>query len=215
MSMKSDGQLAALGIRLMLEFEPLPESADQEAKLVEGHMRVTYSLPKHHQYLRGGAPSEPVLAEAAARIMNEIPGGGPLVAVSKYVKHGLISKGERGELIARFLLTLAHDRCVKFDSYIAREAQYSQPVHLLDFLKALGGPSYMKEILESKPDNIPGGATSREAFKDAKVNFTHFVKGADESVITDEAAWLALSRCMAFQCANGQWMIDLYIPILL
>ena len=54
----------------MLEFEPLRESADQEAKLVEGHMPVAYSVPKHHQYLRGGTPSEPVLAEAAARITN-------------------------------------------------------------------------------------------------------------------------------------------------
>jgi len=47
----------------------LHESADQEAKLVEGHMRVAYSVPKHRQYLRGRTPSEPVLAEAAARIM--------------------------------------------------------------------------------------------------------------------------------------------------
>jgi len=69
--------------------------------------------------------------------------------------------------------------------------------------------------LESKPDNVPEGAPFKEAFKDAKVNFTHFVKGGDSSIITDNAAWKALSRCMAFQCANGQWMIDLYIPILL
>ena len=26
---------------------------------------------------------------------------------------------------------------------------------------------------------------------------------------------MALSHCMAFQCANSQWMIDLYIPVLL
>jgi len=85
-STKSDGQLAALGIRLMLELKPLRESAGQEAKLVEGHMCVTYSVPKHRQYLRG----EPVLAGAAA---------GPLAAVSQYSKNGLVSKGE-GELIA-------------------------------------------------------------------------------------------------------------------
>ena len=48
---KSDGQLAALGVRLMLEFEPLRKSADQEAKLVEleGHMRVVYSVPEHRR----------------------------------------------------------------------------------------------------------------------------------------------------------------------
>ena len=187
-STKSNGQLAALGIRLMLEFEPLRESADKEAKLVEGHMRVTYSVPTHRQYLRSGAPSEPVLAEAAARVMSEIHGG-PLGAVTGYLRNGLISKGVRGELVARLLLTLAHNKCVRFDSAKVHEAQYSKAVPLSDFLEALVGHGHMQKILKSRPDNVPGGATFKEAFKHAKVNFTHFVKGGDESVITDEAAF--------------------------
>jgi len=211
-STKRDGELAALGIRLMLEFEPLRESADQEAKLVEGHMRIAYSVPKHRQYLRGGTSSEPVLAEAAARIMN---GMSAVSTISYYLGHGLISKGERGELITRLLLTLAHDKCVEFDYKKADEAQYSKPVPLVDFLAALVGPNHMKGILQSRPDNVHDGVTFEEAFKDAKVNFTHFVKGNDSSIITDNAAWMALSRLMAYQCANGQWMIDLYIPVLL
>ena len=210
---KSDGELAALGTRLMLEFEPLRESADREARLMEGHMRIAYSVPKHRHYLRGGAPSEPVLAEAAARIMSDMPM--LLATLANYLKNDLISKGERGELVTRLLLTLAHDKCVQFDHKKAHEAQYSKPIPLFRFLEALVGPDHMKRILVSKPDNMDNGATFEEAFKDAKVNFTHFVKGGDATVITDKAAWMALSRCMAFQCANGQWMIDLYIPILL
>jgi hypothetical protein len=208
-----DGQLAALGIRLMLEFEPSRESADREAKLVERHMRVAYSVPKHRQYLHGGTPSEPVLAEAAGRIMNEM--NNSLAILTDSLKAGLISRGERGELLARLLLTLAHDKCVKFDPKKAHEALYSKPVPLFRFLEALVGPDHMKRILASKPDNVHDGATFKEAFKAAKVNFTHFVKGGDASVITDEIAWMALSRCMAFQCVDGQWMVDLYIPILL
>ena len=196
----------------MLEFEPPRESADQEAKLVEGHMRVAYSVPKHRRYLRGGTPSEPVLAEAAARIINDMSA---VSTMSYYLGHGLISKGEPGELIARLLPTLVHDKCVKFDPMKVHEAQYSKPVSVFDFLTALVGPTHMKVILTSQPDNVHDGVTFEEAFKHAKVNFTHFVKGNDSSVITDEAAWMALSRCMAFQCANGQWMIDLHIPVLL
>ena len=86
---------------------------------------------------------------------------------------------------------------------------------VFDFLEVLVGSSHMEKILESRPGNVPDGATFNEAFKDAKVNFTHFVKGGDESVVADEFAWMALSRCMAFQCMDGQRMIDLYIPILL
>ena len=212
-STKRDGQLAALGIRLLLEFEPVRESADQEAKLGEGHMRIAYSVPKHRRYLCGGASSKPVLAEAAARIMNRVPA--LLTTITDYLKHGLISKGKRGELVAWLLLILAHDKCVKFDDKKADEAQYSKPVPLLDFLTALVGPNHMKVILKSQPENVHDGVTFEEAFKDAKVNFTHFVKGGDASIITDKAACMALSRLMAYQCANGQWIIDLYIPVLL
>ena len=101
---KLDGELAAVGIRLMLEFEALRESADQETKLVEGHMRVAYFVPKNCRYLQGG-----LLAEAAARIMNQMLA--LLTTITDYLKHGFISKGERGELVARLLLTLAHDKC--------------------------------------------------------------------------------------------------------
>ena len=56
----------------MFEFEAFPESAEREARLFETHMRVAYSVPKGRQYLHGGTPSEPVLAEASARIMNDM-----------------------------------------------------------------------------------------------------------------------------------------------
>ena len=108
------------------------------------------------------------------------------------------SKGERGELLARLLLTLGHDKCVDFDSAKAHEAQYSWPVRLFDFLEALVGPGHMKKILESSPDNLPDGATFKEAFKDAKVNFTHFVQAGDKSAIADEVAvWRSSARMVS------------------
>jgi hypothetical protein len=38
-----------------------------ERYLVTSAMRTTLSIPKHQQYIHGGYPSEPCLAEAAAR----------------------------------------------------------------------------------------------------------------------------------------------------
>jgi hypothetical protein len=68
-----DGDLAALSLRLLLEFKARQEiSVNAENRLVEGHMRIAYSVPTHREYLRFGAPSEPVLAEAAARVMESI-----------------------------------------------------------------------------------------------------------------------------------------------
>jgi len=55
-------------------------------------MHVVYSVPKHRKYLRGGTPSELVLAEATARIMNEMSDS--LATLADYPKDGFISKFE-------------------------------------------------------------------------------------------------------------------------
>ena len=176
----------------MFEFEAFPESAEREARFVEVHMRVTYSVPSHRQHLRGGTPSEPVLARGVMNDMNS------LATITDFLKDGFISKGERGELLARLLFTLAHDKCVDFDSANAHEVQYSRPVLLADFLEALVGPGHMKKILESRPDSFPDGATFEEAFKDARVNFTHFVQAGDENAIADEVAvWCSSARMVS------------------
>ena len=99
----------------MLEFDR--ESAEREARLVDRHMRVAYSVPQHRQYLHGGAPSEPVLSEAVARIMNEM--SDLLGTLTDHLKAGLVLKSERGEL-ARLLFTLAH---VEFDPGKVHKAQ--------------------------------------------------------------------------------------------
>ena len=78
----------------MFEFEAFPESAEREVRLVEVHMRVTYSVPSHRQHLRGGTPSEPVLAEAAARIMSEMDNS--LAVLTDFLKDGLIERRTRG-----------------------------------------------------------------------------------------------------------------------
>lgn len=221
-----DGNLAALSLRLLLEFEPRREiSVDAESRLVEGHMRIVYSLPQHREYLCSGAPSEPILAEAAARVMESIESVPD--AVLKLVQKGLISKGERGELVARLLLILAHDRAArKAGTIMSPNASrtpcstrtnfmYSVPILLVDFLRELVGEVHLLEILKSTPYNIPNGVKFEDAFRDAKVHFTHFAKAVDTSIVSDVAAWIAMSRGMAWQCFNRQAAIDILIPVLL
>jgi len=217
-----DGIIAAASIRVMFDFEPRREEATiLEGRLIQGHMRIAYSVPRHREYFRSGTPSEPVLAEAAAQILNSLDDRGEdshtFGAISRILSNGLISKGERGELVARLLLTLVHDKCIRARSIESRKlAQYSQPIPLLTFLEALVGKEHMEKLKNAIPNNnVTNGQTLEEAFKHAKVNFTHFVKGADNTIISDFAAWAALVRNMGFQCANRQYLIDLLIPILL
>jgi hypothetical protein len=165
-----DGDLAALSLRLLLEFEPRREiSVNAENRLVEGHMRIAYSVPKHREYLRSGAPSEPILAEAAARVMESI--GSIPNALLKMVQDGLISKGERGELVARLLLILAHDRAArKARTNLSPESSpllseprftpthhvlYSVPILLVDFLRELVGEDHLQEILQVYSSEYP------------------------------------------------------------
>ncbi|RDB20920.1 hypothetical protein Hypma_012066 [Hypsizygus marmoreus] len=218
---QEEGELAAASVRLLFDFEPRRAAAAQlESRLVEGHMRIAYSVPDHREYLCSGAPSEPLLAEAAGRILHlgwrdkAVPPKIPALVhlVSETLDKGLLSKGEPSELVAKLLLTLAHDACVT----TTHDAAYSQPISLLKFLEALVGEANMEIIRRAKADNVPGGGqTFEEAFQSAQINFTHFAKGEDDHVNSDEASWIALARCMAWQCANGQYMIDLYIPLLL
>lgn len=123
-------------MRLLLEFEPSrPHAVAAENRLVQAHMRVAYSVPRPREYIRSGAPSEPIIAEAAARIMRN---QNVMRKTEGWVRSGLISKGERGELVARLLFTLAHDKVVRsHHPNVAQdhpnvaqdhEATYSKPI---------------------------------------------------------------------------------------
>lgn len=127
-------------------------------------MRVAYSVPARWEYLRSGAPSEPILAEAAAQVMEKfnIPEW-----VSQYLAKGLISKGERGELVARLLLTLAHDRALKPNGGPAFKAPYSRPITVVAFLTALlGEENMMNSVLNTTASASPDTKIFSEAFED-------------------------------------------------
>ncbi|TFY74641.1 hypothetical protein EWM64_g9371 [Hericium alpestre] len=222
LSMTPTAELAVLGERVLLNFEPRHTVAiDIENELIEGHMRIAYSVPKHQEFLYSGASSEPVLAETAARLMN-----GPDFfqiwprRLARHVETGIIDKGQAGELAFRLILTLAHDVAVRLLPGNEDDVeQWDVPIPLDVFLVALFGKEDAEKVLESHPDNVPEGQTLREAFKGAfkgaKVRFSHFVQAYDATIVTDEAIWAALARGMAFQCYSTQAIIDIIIPLLL
>ncbi|CCM07240.1 uncharacterized protein FIBRA_09586 [Fibroporia radiculosa] len=228
-------QLSVLSSRLLLDMEPRREYARHlETGMVEGHMRIAYSVPKHRQYMRSGYPSEPILAEAAAQVMEMWQGTGKEEEVegeekrkeswrvsdilSQHVRDGLISKGERGELVARLILIQAFDAASKkarANKGNDDDERIDRPVRLLDFLEALFGKTHMEAIKSSRPDNQPQGTTLAEAFEDAYVRFTHFARNEDETVTNTYGVWAAIMRGMAMQCSSNNPIIDIIIPIIL
>ena len=147
-------------------------------------------------------PSEPILAEAAASIWSRHRQKDGVLAIPRMLERHLatplIDKGERGELVARLILTLAYDAAVR---------RYQGTLHTCavpfeSFLQELFGDTNYERIADNKPDD--GDDTFRDAFKNAYVRFTHFVRAGDESAVSTEAAYAAILRSMAFQCSHGQ-----------
>jgi hypothetical protein len=214
----SESFLVAISVRLMLDFEPRRITAiETENLMVAGHLRVANVVPSHREYIFSSTPSEPIVAEAAAQMLR---GQNMIKLLCDHVKGGLIEKGQRGELAARLLLTLAHDAALKTmpvdrrDIYQGQiERLFTTPIPLLTFLCTLFAPPYMESIKGTCPDNQPLGPTFEESFEDAYVMVTHFGKAADDWCISDQFAFMALTRNMAIACRERMKFVDLCIPI--
>jgi hypothetical protein len=211
--------LAALTTRLLLDFEPKRElSRKMESTLVQGNMRIAFSVPKHHEYLRSGSPSEPILAEAAAQEMYLMRHHGRpiLQKLADFVGEGMINKGERGELVARFIFTEAYDRAVlKRRPFPLGEVAFSQAVPLYTFLEELFGKGHCDRIWQSKSDNDADAGNFGTTFEHAYVRFTHFVRDHEQNHVSTHTLWAALARGMAVQCSPYQDVIDIAIPVVM
>src|SRR5438477_8271181 len=215
-------KLAVIDCILMLDFEVRRENVQlTEASLVASHMRTAFSVPKDLVYLRSGYPSEPIIAEAACRQLASWTEQKPnafLEIVNENITSGLLNYGELGKLTGRALIWDAYRRALQHEHLQATAQEsinYSAGCLLTTFIEMLFVKNYTEMILDSRPDNRNEGLTLREAFKDAKIRFTHFGKMADDSGTTTYAAWAAFMRCMAISCRSGQPTLDCVLPILL
>lgn len=212
---------APLSVRLLLEFDISREKAREvEMELVARNMRIVYSVPSHREYLRAGTPSEPILAEAAAVAMNRFRDAlKPVECISGLLESGLIDKGSRGELVARLLLTLAHDAAVwrisKLEGLKKEDTWWSRPVLLVDFLRALFADDHHSKVLHCTPDNIRSTTTLEQAFEGAYIHFTHFALMGEIDTIDTHTALAGLVRGIAWQVAHTQKDIDIAIPVVM
>ncbi|KAG6898440.1 hypothetical protein C0993_006864, partial [Termitomyces sp. T159_Od127] len=235
--------IPALALRVDLTFESNRDEAVRlEGLLVASSMRIVYSVPQHRQYLRDGYPSEPFLAEAAARAIfkhcriralghrrlkwtkeridaiiekykDVIPS-----AVSAWLERGLIDKGTREELVARILYTLAHDIAILKNSSFTSlddDVSFSRMIPVVDFLCALISEEYIESVLHAKPRPGTSGIrqTLKETFQGAFIHLTHFVKAGDKQTMTDEAFYLLFIRGAAIQGDQNMNSADLAFPV--
>jgi hypothetical protein len=226
---EEESKIAALDIRILLGFDAAePSSRKREADMVERYLRVAYVVPEHREFIRSGYSSEPLLAEAAARILNmdpemrstclteaKIATEGPLI-LAKSFNDGFLARGERGEMCARLLVTIAHDRAILGSGKIELTGQtaFHQPIKVVQFLIGLFSEEFHETVLNARPiRNKRRGIPLREAFENAYLNFSHFSRAGDYEVVTLEYLWTTLIRGTAFQCKNNQRAIDLVFAV--
>jgi hypothetical protein len=210
----ADSHLAALGVRVGFTFEvSTTTTCELASRLVERHMRVALTVPKHRQYMWTCAPSEPFLAEAAACVC-DLETEAPMI-LSNHFASNVLARGEQGETTARAYWTYAHDCVIRtMDSPTdPNTPQYHRPIPVLSLLLQLFHPKFHNEILKAQPAGDSKGPKLQVAFKDMFVHFSHFAIAGNEEMLCVDDMYAALIHGMALQSAQNQCSINTVIPI--
>lgn len=213
-------QLAALDCRVLIRYDPLNTKArTTQADLIKTYMRVVFNIDGSRDSMWSGYPSEPVLAEAAARLLNSEKGPGivnyALQILNASLNTGLLARGERGEMVARTFFTVAHDLAIKEQYQPSPTSYFHRPIRLVDLLKHLLASDVWAIVKNAYPvHHYPGDLTLEEAFANAWVNFSHFVQLGDHKSFTLECASELLKRGAAIQCFDNQYNQDGALPVL-
>lgn len=214
---------ASLDIRLLLSsdtYRLLPALGEQIQ--VSSNLRLILTVPDQRKYMHTGYGSEPLVAEAASQLLRLEYAGNFVKAIEvadTLFGSYLSAKGDRGEFIARLLLTAAHDRAVRLQnqqhtSGTNAQLVYTKPVGLLDFLKCLFAKDHHSDLLCALPVEYRDGEVKlEEAFSSAYVHFTHFCRADKKDLCHLQFVWQGLVRSAAIQCCQTQEGVDIIIPI--
>ncbi|TFY70672.1 hypothetical protein EVG20_g2333 [Dentipellis fragilis] len=207
--------LAAFAARACLQFEENEATKLLAANAVSRHMRILLSVINAE--LSTTAPSEPVLAIAAAVALNisETTYNKSLHTLFRNWKrqNPVLAPGDMGELCSRLLLLLARDRAtirfrgefVQNDTSVPDSMHRIHAIELHEFLTVLlGEPEKAFGLFEKGP-----AKQLIEFCKKKWINFTHFTrfeKEIDELTLDElEHAWFFGA---AIQCCPTQAVID-------
>jgi hypothetical protein len=207
--LEAAGRFAAIATRIPLEFDATNSQASVWEQIqVEKHLRVCLAVRPGFTGAVTVSASEPILAEAARKAMRNMDAPAELVSA---LKLSGMDKGDRGEMVAMLLLNLAYDAA-------RNELENGRPrmpfIPLTSFLRALlfaydsSGVPEMLPVLARPGECKP----LKDAFADAKVYFTHFIRVLDSKVIHRKYLPYFMQRGAAFICAVNQVGFDIGIP---
>lgn len=220
---------AVLDIALNLDYEPLREPTLQ-ADLTAKHLRTAFLTPNHREYFYSGYPSEPIVSLGAMRLLDllqarmlrlNVKGDAMVHLFSTLQPTGAIDMGQRGENVGKMFITRAYMKAVQYRIHRV-DPPFSEGCPLLTFLDHLFAAEFKTVWTGCIPNNTPSKVTDgpdsqtlKDAFANAWVRFTHFVRASDDSAMSTAMAWMAATRGMAVIGWRNQAEVDVMIPIVL
>jgi hypothetical protein len=214
-----NARLAALGCRVLLPFDHFSSNShNRQATLVESYMRVVFYIPPSREYVWSGYPSEPILSQAAGQLLNSQKKKfielAPEIVFEAFRNH-LLDRGERGELIAQVLLTIAHDQVIinNNPSSFALSLPFHSPIKLLDLLEQLFSPEVWQHVCNAMAlEAYEGDAKLEDRFDKAWVSFSHFGELGDQESLKLKVFLAASVRGMGIKPSRGQPFLDIALP---
>jgi hypothetical protein len=199
------GALACLSVRFALEFDLTDRYGHKVAHTqVERHMRLCITATAGLEKLVTLAGSEPLLAEAALKLMSDV---GAVWHLAENSSLNCIDRGQRGELVAALLIMRARDA--------AAVLSRSKVVSVNDFMKSLL-PTHVYEELESAKPHLWQSDEDKpfsEAFEGYSMWFNHVIKVRQSSKINTKNLWKFITRGAMVMCKDNQRGIDIVLPV--
>jgi hypothetical protein len=229
--MKECGRYALLSCRLLIHKTQNQAGQYLSKALVASGMSIALIPSPSRFILHAGYPPEPFLSAAAVRRM---PKAEEWVRwLRDMIVADYVSRGDRGELISRVLLTMARDLAHKeeMERIQTRESQEPdltsdsilpghEPVPLCDFLRHFVGHEEWDVVADARPVNMCKDDINSKTLKDflgerAVVDFTCFGVAQDDHAFTYEGMVIALCQGAAIVCRPNEKIYDSLIIFLL
>jgi hypothetical protein len=178
--------LAILAARTNLFSSRVVLNYERASILVASHCATLYNINELNDSLKFRYVSEPILAEAAAQIMNETNAFAEILNIfDKVIKKAptITDTGMIGELVAQIILLAAKDKAA-FDKYNGhpnlefKKALNSLPITVEEFFIALLGRENYKKKFPKKMMQITSSTNVLE-LKKAILSFSHISQKFD------------------------------------
>jgi hypothetical protein len=207
--------LAVLAPRLALNAGPCVREASE---IIASHLAILMRTDDDRHFLKSAYASEPILAEASAKITQQKGWGHVLRALYRNIQTGIVEGGFRGELLSKIFCLMAVD---KSQPNRTRDTwQFTRPVKVSDFLNNFIQPPDEPGMFSSVTAAIEAHAkifnidpVLIDRFLNGHVFFNHFIKV--EEHLTLPLLVQAWNRGAALMCKPCVEAIDHVIPIIL